>query len=255
MKIFDFFNLKLFCSTLQYAVEHCACFLNVTAASKTRKNKKTRKEKSGKKSKIYIKVAMKIAPTVPESKVIIVGTPGAGKTSIIQQFTEGKFNNDTESTVAASYVSMNIKSNEGNEITLNIWDTAGQERYRSLIPMYSRNASAAIIVIDLSSPDSFDAAEDWLRIVKDNCPANCKIYVVGNKKDLPPGFPFENLVEWATAKGFPLFETSALERESVVPVFKRIGEDMITSPPQVTTSSVVISKDGDKTKEDHAECC
>lgn len=35
-------------------------------------------------------------------------------------------------------------------IKFEIWDTAGQERFRSLSPMYYRNAQAAVVVFDVT---------------------------------------------------------------------------------------------------------
>ena len=37
------------------------------------------------------------------------------------------------------------------QIRLQLWDTAGQERFRSLIPSYIRDSSAAIVVYDITS--------------------------------------------------------------------------------------------------------
>ena len=196
---------------------------------------------------------MKISPTIPESKVIFVGNPCAGKTSLIQQYANHVFAEKTESTVAASYNTIRIETNSGHFITLNLWDTAGQERYRSLIPMYSRNASAALIVTDLSSDMGFESVEEWLKVIKENCPPNCKIYCVGNKTDLQPAFPIENLKSWAESNGFPFFLTSAKNRETVIPVFVKIADDLINSPLHLTQSSSPVSKD--KRKEKHAECC
>ena len=40
---------------------------------------------------------------------------------------------------------------EDKVIKLQLWDTAGQERFRSLIPNYLREASAAVVVYDVTS--------------------------------------------------------------------------------------------------------
>uniref|UniRef100_A0A1I7WFH4 C2 domain-containing protein n=1 Tax=Heterorhabditis bacteriophora TaxID=37862 RepID=A0A1I7WFH4_HETBA len=51
---------------------------------------------------------------------------------------------------------------------LQVWDTAGQERFRCmvsllllLVPMYMRNAMAAIIVYDITNRQSFDDVDKW----------------------------------------------------------------------------------------------
>ena len=48
-------------------------------------------------------------------------------------------------------------------VKFEIWDTAGQERYRSLAPMYYRGAAAAIVVYDITNPDSFAGAKSWVK--------------------------------------------------------------------------------------------
>ena len=47
-------------------------------------------------------------------------------------------------------------------IHLNIWDTAGDERYRSIMPLYYRDAAAAILVYDVTDPDSFKDLNYWI---------------------------------------------------------------------------------------------
>ena len=59
-------------------------------------------------------------------------------------------------------------------------DTAGQERYASLAPLYYRGASAAAVVYDVTSVESFKKAKHWVAELQRN--ASGKI-----------GVPFETL--------------------------------------------------------------
>ena len=55
---------------------------------------------------------------------------------------------------------------DGHSIRLQLWDTAGQERFRSLIPSYIRDSSAAVVVYDVTSRRSFErpagGSRTWL---------------------------------------------------------------------------------------------
>ncbi|OHS93850.1 Ras-related protein Rab-5B [Tritrichomonas foetus] len=161
-----------------------------------------------------------------ESKVILVGEPSVGKTSIIQQYHNRVFESDAESTVGASFVSKSVKTDKG-DVQLHIWDTAGQERYRSLIPMYSRNACAAILVVDIQNMASFETKDTWINILKSNCLPSCKIYIVANKIDLEPTIPLDELGRWAMTEEYTFFKTSAKDYNSVEIVFQKIAIDIL----------------------------
>jgi small GTP-binding protein len=162
-----------------------------------------------------------------DPKVIIVGDTSVGKTSLLCQFNSSTFDENTESTVGASYVQKAVDTARG-KVTLLIWDTAGQERYRSLIPMYSRNAAAALLVVDVSNPASCQAIDTWLDTLKENCPPRVRIYLVANKIDLLAQFPLDELERWANEHQFPFFKTCAAEHSTVAPVFMKVAEDMAT---------------------------
>ena len=68
---------------------------------------------------------------------------------------------------------------------LMLWDTAGQERSRGgLVPLFYRDAHAAIFVYDITSWRSFENVPLWLQEMASYCDTTRSVLVlVGNKKD------------------------------------------------------------------------
>ena len=50
----------------------------------------------------------------------------------------------------AAFMSWSVNL-DGRKVVLQIWDTAGTERYRTLAPMYYRNAKVVIVVYDVTN--------------------------------------------------------------------------------------------------------
>ena len=71
-------------------------------------------------------------------KVVVLGDAGVGKTSLTMRFVEGEFKQQ-QPTVGAFYSTKKVVVG-GVPIKLVIWDTAGQERFKSMAPIYYRNA-------------------------------------------------------------------------------------------------------------------
>jgi Ras-related protein Rab-5C len=72
----------------------------------------------------------------------------------------------------------------GVKAKLQIWDTAGQEKYRSVTPIYYRDAAAAICVFDVTNKESLEDARKWLSDLRQYAPAHIVIGLAGNKCDL-----------------------------------------------------------------------
>ena len=67
-------------------------------------------------------------------------------------------------------------------VKLQIWDTAGEERFKSVAPMYYKNASAIILVYDSTSRASFEALESWVEKIDDNASADLLIVSITASK-------------------------------------------------------------------------
>lgn len=181
-------------------------------------------------------------------KVVMLGATETGKTSIVQRFLRDTFNKDGEATIGAAFFTKNIIV-DGQTIKLDIWDTGGQERYRSLAPMYYRDSRVAIIVFDVTKPDSTTQAEDWIKEFEQSGDSDKLLFGAANKIDLVSQrvitadkvheFQYKNQLE-------EVVETSALTGVGVKDLFERIGRAVLRLPPRAVAddglSDIVIEE-------------
>jgi len=116
-------------------------------------------------------------------KIVLLGEMSTGKTCLVLRLVKNEFSDKELPTIGAAF--MVHKMNVDNQtVKLEIWDTAGQERFRSLAPMYYKGAAAAVIVYDITKPESFDTLIKWVEELKVRAPPNIVIALAGNKCDL-----------------------------------------------------------------------
>ena len=91
-----------------------------------------------------------------------LGEGRVGKTSLVLRFCKDTFTENQPPTIQASFLDkpMTVGS---RRINLAIWDTAGQERFHALGPIYYRDADAALLVYDITDPDSFTKVKSWVK--------------------------------------------------------------------------------------------
>ena len=117
-------------------------------------------------------------------KTILIGNTGVGKSCLSLKATKGIFKEDFTSTLGFEFFSFNVKINN-TIIKLQIWDTCGQEIYRSLIAGFYRSSSLAIMVYSVIDKQSFEDIDVWLKQVSTHGSPETKIFLIGNKADLP----------------------------------------------------------------------
>ena len=116
-------------------------------------------------------------------KLIVVGNQGTGKSCILNRFVNETFEENYQATIGLDFQSKNITIHD-QDVRLIIYDTAGQEKFRSLIPMYIREAQITLLVYDISDKDSFDAMPNWIQEVKEVLNKEVVFALIGNKMDL-----------------------------------------------------------------------
>lgn len=160
-------------------------------------------------------------------KVVIAGSTGVGKTSIVQRLATGSFDGDTDPTVGVELTSIAVGVGD-DQIHLGVWDTAGQERFRSVSKSYFRNAVGAILVFSLTDRDSFETLDSWLNDIHAVASANSCVLLVGNKVDLEA----ERIIADGEARLFAdrhnlnYVEVSAKENTNVDEMVKRLASNI-----------------------------
>ncbi|RXN29033.1 ras-related Rab-5B-like protein [Labeo rohita] len=116
-------------------------------------------------------------------KLVLLGDMAVGKSSLVLRFVKGQFDEFQETTIGAAFLAQSVCLDD-TTVKFEIWDTAGQERYHSLAPMYYRGAQAAIVVFDITKPETFERAKAWVKELQRQASPNIVIALAGNKADL-----------------------------------------------------------------------
>jgi len=153
-------------------------------------------------------------------KYIIVGDTAVGKSCLLLQFTDKRFQPVHDLTIGVEFGSRTVTI-DGNQVKLQIWDTAGQEKFRSITRSYYRGTTGALLVYDITRRETFEHLTDWLEDCRKYSNPNMVIMLIGNKCDLEEkrAVPREEGEKFAKQNGLFFLETSAKTDQNVDDAF------------------------------------
>ena len=168
-------------------------------------------------------------------KIIIYGDGGVGKTTLINRYMSGLFDDSSKMTIGVDFRIKRLKI-DGNSVSLQIWDLAGEERFRALMPAYMSGADAGIFMYDVTRLSSLRNVTKWLDTLKNYLKSedqDLAMIMVGGKLDLEGrrAFPKKDAEYIATMNKFNgLIECSAKTGYNVEEVFIKIAQIIIHGP-------------------------
>ena len=118
-------------------------------------------------------------------KVILVGESTVGKTSIITQYVENRFEEEHLITIVSDKFPKEFKTKNGEIMKVEIWDTAGNEQFRAVNKIFMKSSKIVILVYDITKPNTFESLKFWYEeVVNLNNKEEMIFAVAGNKSDL-----------------------------------------------------------------------
>jgi small GTP-binding protein len=168
-------------------------------------------------------------------KIVLIGDPEVGKTSIRRKYMGKSFRADYLKTLGADFAAQKVNV-EGELVLLTIWDLAGQSIFHGMRSSFYHGCKCALIVFDVTNPSSLENCLKWgeeaVKFAKNSLR---KIYLIGNKIDLTDDVEvtqedvnkivrkFDEIVK------FPVktYETSALTGENIIELFEHMSKNLI----------------------------
>lgn len=156
---------------------------------------------------------------------IIIGDTGVGKSCLLLQFTDKRFQPVHDLTIGVEFGARMVTVANQN-IKLQIWDTAGQESFRSITRSYYRGAAGALLVYDITRRETFHHLSAWLEDAREHANPNMTVMLIGNKSDLAAkrAVSVEEGQQFAQQHGLIFLETSAKTADHVEEAFLSTAE-------------------------------
>ena len=164
-------------------------------------------------------------------KLVVVGDPGVGKTSIILRFTDNAFLRTYVPTLGVS-ITEKVFNVDDKVVESILWDIAGQNKFQTMRRHFYQGSEAILLIFDLTNRSSFNSIKNWYDDVMKNMEKHhhqMTGYIFGNKSDLTEIRKVKLVEALTLAKELNLkyIETSALTGKNVEYTFYDIAETVI----------------------------
>ncbi|XP_063300415.1 ras-related protein Rab-7L1 [Pelobates fuscus] len=180
-------------------------------------------------------------------KVLVIGDCRVGKTSLLHRYVHDVFASDYKTTMGVDFALKVVQWSESETVRLQLWDIAGQERFTSMTRLYYKQASACVIMFDLTDADSFRSCQMWKNDLDSKITLSSgsllPCILLANKCDLSPwAVTREEIDRFSKENSFIGWtETSVKENKNINESMRVLIERMMES----NYSNIILPPQGD----------
>ena len=181
-------------------------------------------------------------------KIVLLGDPGVGKSSLITRFVHNRFQASYLMTIGVDILSKQLfverkkKSTDSSEepikdeVLFLISDIGGQERFASVREKFYRGARGCFLVFDLTRSNTLASIREWQKGLE-GVEEEVIYFLIGNKADLKEQIAvsdesIENMVRELNIPKDSFFITSAKTGEKVEEAFVTFAIELMKAVEQ-----------------------
>ena len=174
-------------------------------------------------------------------KICLLGDSSVGKTSLVRKYVYDTFDDAYIATIGTKTVKKQLDVDYFGKqlnLTLMIWDILGQKEYRKVQSMSFQGTSGALVVCDITNPESLQSLHDYWVPELIKIAGNIPLVFLANKCDLigKEGFDESDLSKLADEFGGYYMLTSAKTGENVENAFITLGKALIGGKDDASVS-------------------
>ena len=155
-------------------------------------------------------------------KIMLVGAPRSGKTSLRFRFCNDHYSAEYIATAGFDYSKRSILI-DNERVCVQVWDVAGDEVYNTTRHNYYKGANGFIVLYDVSHEESFTKAERLLKELDMAGMDSAPKILVGNKCDVrKQQVDFSVVKDFADGWRIPVLEASARYGTNVDSAFMKV---------------------------------
>ncbi|PAA51223.1 hypothetical protein BOX15_Mlig031150g6 [Macrostomum lignano] len=168
-------------------------------------------------------------------KIISMGNSDTGKSCIIKRYCEKRFVQKYLMTIGIDFGVTKVTVGD-RDVKVNIFDFAGHPVFYEVRNEFYRDVQGVMLVYDVTNRASFESLDAWIKEMKSELGAkhiaefdSAYFVVCAYKVDKKQARVVDELEGrlWSDARGYPYFETSALNGDGVSEMFKCLFDGVV----------------------------